>query len=70
MPQPMPTFDSLDAWPGEAARPPLRMLEPRSTARHTAPAPSRAAAPAAPVAPRESSQIGWLQRVRGALVGG
>jgi hypothetical protein len=52
-------LSSLDAWPGEAARPPLRLLEtPRSR-------------PNAGVADRRASSLaGWLQRLRHALLAG
>lgn len=52
---------SLDAWPGECARPALRLLEPRTAARR-APlrAPARAGAQGAAV-------DGWLRRLRAAL---
>lgn len=50
---------SLDAWPGESARPPLRLLEtPRLTPRS---APQPAARPL---------RAGWLQRLRQALLAG
>ncbi|MFO1339917.1 MAG: hypothetical protein U1F53_17100 [Burkholderiaceae bacterium] len=47
---------SLDAWPGESARPPLRLLEPRGPAQ-------RAGEPPA----RPGLGAGWLQRLRQAL---
>jgi hypothetical protein len=50
------TLSSLDAWPGETTRPPLRLLDPpRAVAR-------RADAPAARPLP-----AGWLQRLRRAF---
>lgn len=52
---------SLDAWPGEAARPPLRLLEtPRAPAARAGE--GRTSRPAAPA--------GWLQRLRHALLAG
>lgn len=61
MPNATPALDSLDAWPGETARPPLRLLAPeRRTPRRAAPA----EAPSRPVV-RE----GWLARMRLALLG-
>jgi hypothetical protein len=55
-------LSSLDAWPGEAARPPLRLLEtppvrPEGRARE-----SRTIRPGSPA--------GWLQRLRHALLAG
>lgn len=50
------SLQSLDAWPGESARPPLRMLEPRSPDR-------RQGGPAL----RPGSPASWLQRLRQAL---
>ena len=52
-------LSSLDAWPGEAARPPLRLLEmPRARTD-------------ARVADRRASPLtGWLQRLRHALLAG
>jgi len=53
-------LSSLDAWPGESARPPLRLLEtPRLTARGGS----------APTAARPM-RAGWLQRLRQALLAG
>ncbi len=49
-------LQSLDAWPGESARPPLRLLEARSPARRTG----------EPTA-RPGWKAGWLQRLRQAL---
>ena len=54
-------LSSLDAWPGEAARPPLRLLEaPRSADGRKAE--GRTSRPSAPA--------GWLQRLRHALLAG
>lgn len=53
-------LSSLDAWPGESARPPLRLLEtPRLAARG-------GIAPAA----ERPARAGWLQRLRRALLAG
>lgn len=61
MPHATPALDSLDAWPGETARPPLRLLAPgRPNPRRAVPA----EAPSRPVV-RE----GWLARMRLALLG-
>lgn len=60
---PMPTsphaLRSLDAWPGETARPPLRLLDGRQSSTRAQP----------PAAARPAERMGWLQRVRQALVG-
>jgi hypothetical protein len=53
------TLSSLDAWPGEAARPPLRLLEI-----------PRARADARVADRRAGSLAGWLQRLRHALLAG
>jgi hypothetical protein len=49
---------SLDAWPGESARPPLRLLEGRAVARP-------AGRPARPAG--GAGQVRWLQRLQRAL---
>lgn len=59
MPHSPTTLQTLDAWPGETARPPLRLLAGRPAARRSA--------PSAPTRPSEPA--GWLQRVRQALAG-
>jgi hypothetical protein len=53
---------SLDAWPGEAARPPLRLLEAPRARPDARAGQGRASRPAAPA--------GWLQRLRHALLEG
>lgn len=63
MPPSTPALHSLDAWPGEAARPPLRLLDAARPARREAPP----ATPARP--PRDSGGGNWLRRVRQALAG-
>ncbi|MFZ5547818.1 MAG: hypothetical protein ACOZJX_03915 [Pseudomonadota bacterium] len=55
-----PTLDSLDAWPGETARPPLRLLDAGRRA------PRRGAQAEAPSRPAE--RPGWLARMRLALL--
>jgi hypothetical protein len=61
---PMPTsphaLRSLDAWPGETARPPLRLLDGRQVRPGAQP----------PAAARPAERMGWLQRMRRALAGG
>jgi hypothetical protein len=59
MPNSPLALHSLDAWPGETARPPLRLLDGHQVAKGQPPiATERPAKPA-----------GWVQRVRRALTG-
>jgi hypothetical protein len=53
-------LSSLEAWPGEVARPPLRLLEPRR----------RAARGATPVPAGRPAPGGWWRRLRDALLAG
>ncbi len=52
------SLSSLEAWPGEAARPPLRLLEPRRPAAHGGGRGHRA----------RTARAGWWQRLRDALL--
>lgn len=60
MPHSTPDLSSLDAWPGETARPPLRLLDPARRA------PRRAEPVDTPSRPE--ARPGWLARMRLALL--
>ncbi|WP_374675781.1 hypothetical protein [Ideonella sp.] len=57
---PASPLHSLDAWPGESARPPLRLLERRDAMR-----PARRAA--RPASGQAHGHAHWLQRLQRAL---
>lgn len=69
---PLSRLHSLDAWPGETARPPLRLLEPRAGARNgtARPLPGRPGADARAegggALAAEPTGL-WLRRLQAAL---
>lgn len=59
MPNSPLALHSLDAWPGETARPPLRLLDANRGAHGPRPT----------TAERSVKPAGWMQRLRRALTG-